>query len=351
MNVRQRGLASIAFVGAFLLPAIPAARAADGPYVFKKDIPIGGEGGWDYLSVDAAARRLYVTHSTRVVVIDLDTETVVGEIPGTPGVHGFAVAADLGRGFSSHGAEGKAGIYDLKTLALIGKVETGANPDSILYEPDRKEVYTFNGRGQDATVFEARTGTVVATIPLDGKPEFAQYDAKTGRIHVNIEDKNMIRAIDTKTHTVVASWSLAPGDEPTGLAFDPVTRRLFSSCHNSQIIVLNPDTGKVVTTFPIGAGVDAVWFDARNQNLLASSSDETLTVAHLDSADRLSLVQTLKTPARARTMALDPKTHNIYVAAATFEPGPPAAPGAPPSRPRMAPGSFHVVVYSMKAPS
>jgi DNA-binding beta-propeller fold protein YncE len=286
-----------------------------------------------------------------VIVIDLDTEALVGEIADTPGVHGFAVAADLGRGFSSNGAEGKAGIYDLKTRALIAKVETGANPDSILYEPDSKEVYTFNGRGQNATVFDAKTGAVVATIPLDGKPEFAQYDAKVGRIYVNIEDKNMIRAIDTKTHTVVASWSLAPGDEPTGLAFDPSTRRLFSSCHNSRIIVLNPDTGKVVSTFPIGAGVDAIWFDASNRNVFASSSDETLTVAHLDSADRLSLVQTLKTPARARTMALDPKTHNIYVAAATFEPGPPTAAGAPPSRPRMVPGSFHVVVYSTKAPS
>lgn len=351
MNARHRGLASAALASVFLCLPGATARAADGPYVFKKDIAIGGEGGWDYLSVDASARRLYVTHATRVIVIDLDTETVVGEIADTPGVHGFAVAPDLGRGFSSNGAEGKAGIFDLKTLAPIAKVLTGANPDSILYEPDGKEVYTFNGRGQSATVFDAKSGAVVATIPLDGKPEFAQYDAKLGRIYVNIEDKNVIRAIDTKTHTVVASWPLSPGDEPTGLAFDPLTRRLFSSCHNSQIIVLNPDSGKIVTTFPIGAGVDAIWFDASNKNVLASSSDETLTVAHLDSADHLSLVQTLKTPARARTMALDPKTHNIYVAAAKFEPGPPAAPGAPPARPRMVPGSFKVVVFSMKAPS
>ncbi len=351
MSFRSRGFAVILLIGAICGGSPSDGLAAEGPYFFKKDIAIGGEGGWDYLSVDAAARRLYVAHATKVVVIDLDTETVVGEVAETPGVHGFAVAPDLGRGFSSNGAEGKAAIFDLKTLALIAKVETGANPDSILYEPARKEVYTFNGRGQSATVFDARTGAVVATIPLDGKPEFAQIDAKLGRIYVNIEDKNVIRAIDTKTHTVVASWSLAPGDEPTGLAFDPLTRRLFSSCHNSVIVVLNPDSGKVVTTLPIGAGVDAIWFDPATKFVLASSSDETLTVAHLDSADRLTFVQTLKTPARSRTMALDPKTHNIYVAAAKFEPGPPAAPGAPPTRPRMVPGSFHVAVFSMKAPS
>ena len=351
MNSRPHGFTCVLLLGALWAAPAPKVRAADGPYVFKKDIAIGGEGGWDYLSVDAAARRLYVAHATKVVVIDLDTETVVGEMADTPGVHGFAVAPDLGRGFSSNGAEGKAAIFDLKTLAPIGKVETGANPDSILYEPARKEVYTFNGRGQSATVFDAKTGVVVATIPLDGKPEFAQFDAKLGRIYVNIEDRNVIRAIDTRTHTVVASWSLSPGDEPTGLAFDPLTRRLFSSCHNSLIVVIDPDSGKVVTTLPIGAGVDAIWFDPVTKFLLASSSDETLTVAHLDSADRLTFVQTVKTKARSRTMALDPKTHNIYVAAARFEPGPPAAPGAPPARPRIVPGSFHLAVFSMKAPS
>jgi len=351
MTPLRRGLAGIA-LGALLLPlTLPdVARAADGPYTFKKDIAIGGEGGWDYLSVDAAARRLYVTHGTRVVVIDLDTEAVIGEMADTPGVHGFAVAPDLGRGFSSNGAENKAGIFDLKTRELIGKVETGANPDAILYEPDRKEVYTFNGRGQNATVFDAKAGTVVATIPLDGKPEFAQYDRKLGRIYVNIEDKSVIRAIDTKTHAVVASWPLAPGEEPTGLAFDPATRRLFSTC-SKTLVVLDPDAGKVVTTLPTGDGVDAVAFDAANKYVFASGSDETVTIARVDSADKLTLVQTLKTPARARTMTLDPKTHNIYLATAQFEAAPPAAPGAPRVRPKMVPGTFRVAVFSMKAPS
>ena len=347
MILRTRALATAVLSGSMLLSG--SARAADGPYSFKKDIAIGGEGGWDYLSIDAAARRLYVTHSTKVVVIDLDKEAVVGEIPDTPGVHGFAIAADIGRGFASNGAEGKASIIDLKTLALIGKVETGANPDSIHYVPATKEVYTFNGRGQSATAFEAMTGKVVATIPLGGKPEFAQVDAKLGRIYVNIEDTNQIKAIDLKTHAVVATWSLAPGEEPTGLAFDPATRRLFATC-SKTLVVLDPDSGKVVTTFPTGDGVDAAVFDPGPKYVLASGSDETLTVAHIDSADHLSLVQTLKTPARSRTMALDPKTHNIYVATAQFEPAPPAAGGAPRPRPKMVAGSFHVAVFSMKAP-
>jgi DNA-binding beta-propeller fold protein YncE len=350
MIARHRGFAAAALAGAIVSLASPKAGAAEGPYAFKKDIAIGGEGGWDYLSVDPAARRLYVTHGTKVVVIDLDTEAVVGEIADTPGVHGFAVAADLGRGFSSNGAENKAGIFDLKTRALIGKVETGANPDSILYEPDSKEVYTFNGRGQNATVFDAKTGTVTATIPLDGKPEFAQYDKKLGRIYVNIEDKSVIRAIDTKTHAVVASWPLAPGEEPTGLAFDPATRRLFATC-SRILVVLDPDTGRVVTTLPTGDGVDAAAFDPVNKYVFASGSDETVTIAHVDSASQLTLVQTLKTPARARTMALDPKTHNIYLATAQFEAAPPLAPGAPRVRPKMVPGTFRVAVFSMKAPS
>jgi len=350
MSIRRPGFASFAIAFALLCLSTKALRAAEGPYVFRKDIKIGGEGGWDYLSVDAAARRLYVTHGTKVVVIDLDTEAVVGEIADTPGVHGFAIAADLGRGFSSNGAENKAGIYDLKTRALIAKVDTGGNPDSILYEPDTREVYTFNGRGQNSTVFDAKTGAVIATIPLDGKPEFAQYDAKAGRVYVNIEDKSVILAIDAKTHAVAASWPLAPGEEPTGLAFDPTTRRLFATC-DKVLVVLNPDTGKVVTTLPTGDGVDAVAFDPANKYVFASGSDETLTLARVDSADKLTLVQTLKTPARARTLALDPKTHNLYLATADYEAAPPAAPGAPRARPKMVPGSFRVAVFTMKAPS
>lgn len=194
-----RPLSGTLTLGVLLVAGIPV-RAADSPYHLLKEIPVGGEGGWDYLSVDSGARRLYVTHTSKVVVIDLDKEEVVGEITDTPGVHGFALAPELGRGFSSNGQESKASIVDLKTWKTLSKVPTGANPDAILYEPDHQEVYTFNGRGNSATVFEASTGKVVATIPLSGKPEFATADPQAGRVYVNIEDKSEVAVIDTKTH-------------------------------------------------------------------------------------------------------------------------------------------------------
>src|SRR5215471_10215063 len=212
--------------------AAPYNSGTDGPYQFIREIEIGGEGGWDYLSIDPGARRLYVTHATKVVVIDIDKNAVAGEIADTPGVHGFAIASKLGRGFSSNGQESKASIVDLKTLQTISKVDTGANPDAILYEPGQEEVYTFNGRGKSATVFEAKTGKVVGTIPLPGKPEFAVADPKAGRVYNNIEDKNEVVAIDTKTHKVVAEWPITPGEEASGMAFDLEHHRLFLGCSN-----------------------------------------------------------------------------------------------------------------------
>ena len=210
-------------LGVLLVAGVPA-HAADAAYHFLKEIPIGGEGGWDYLSVDAAARRLYVTHSSKVVVVDLDKEEVVGEITDTPGVHGFAIAPDLQRGFASNGQESKASIVDLKTLKTLSKVATGANPDAILYEPGQREVYTFNGRGNSATVFEAGTGKVVATIPLSGKPEFATTDTKAGRVYVNIEDKSEVAVIDPKTHRIylaAAKFEASPEQTPGALRQRP----------------------------------------------------------------------------------------------------------------------------------
>src|SRR6195256_6197138 len=207
-------------------------RGQEGPYHAGKEIAVGGEGGWDYLSIDPAAHRLYVSHATKVVVIDTQANKVAGEIPDTPGVHGFAIAADLGRGFSSNGRENKASIVDLKTLKLIQKVDTGENPDAIIYEPGRKEVYTMNGRGKSATVIDAQSGKVVATIPLEGKPEFAQADPKAGKVYVNIEDLNAIKVIDTATHKVTATWPIAPGETASGMAIDLDNHRLFIGCDN-----------------------------------------------------------------------------------------------------------------------
>ena len=321
-------------------------RAADGPYRQLKEISIGGEGGWDYLAVDASARRLYVSHATKVIVIDIDEDTVVGEIAPAPGVHGIALAPDLGRGFVSNGRESTASIVDLKTLQIVGSVKTGENPDAILYEPVHKEVYAFNGRSKSATVFDARTGELRATIPLPGKPEFAVFDEKAGRIYNNIEDTSQLVVIDSARHTVVATWSIAPGEEASGLAFDPESRRLFVGCSNQRMLMVDAASGKVLASLPIGPGVDANAFDPGTGLAFASSSDGTLTVARPQGRDQLKLVQTLATPKRSRTMTLDSKTHRLYVSAADFAP-PAMGPDGKPQRPRVLPGSFKVVVYEL----
>ena len=320
---------------------------AGGPYQFLKEIKVGGAGGWDYLTVDAAARRLYVTHSTKIVVIDLDQDAVVGEIVDTPGVHGFALAPDLGRGFASNGKESQASIVDLKTLKTIAKVATGANPDAILYEPGQQEVYTFNGSGQSVTVFPARfDGNIDGVLPgktiaLSGKPEFAAADPQAGHVYVNIEDKNDVAVIDTKTHKVTATWPLAPGEEPTGLAIDLAQHRLFVGCHNQRLIALDSATGKVISSTPIGQGVDAVAYDPSTKLVFSSNGDGTVTIAHADTPDKLTIVQTLATERGARTMALDPATHKIYLASAKFDPAPAG------QRPQIVAGSFKILVYEM----
>jgi len=333
-------------LGAFLLSGAPAVLRADGPYRQLTEIEVGGDGGWDYLSVDSAARRLYVSHATRVIVIDLDKNAVVGEIAPAPGVHGMAVAPDLGRGFVSNGREATASIVDLKTLEIVGKVKTGENPDAILYEPVHHEVYAFNGRGKSATVFDAKTGEVRATIPLPGKPEFAVFDEKAGRIYNNIEDTSQLVAIDPATHTVAATWPIAPGEEASGLALDPATHRLFVGCSNERMLMVDATSGKVVASVPIGPGVDANAFDPGTGLAFASSSNGTLTVARPEGNDGLAVVQTLATPKRSRTMTLDPKTHRLYVSAAEFAP-PVTGPDGKPQRPQALPGSFKVVVYEM----
>ena len=340
--------AAAASLALLLLGALEA-HAADNPYRQLEEIAIGGEGGWDYLSVDSAARRLYVSHASKVVVIDLDQDKVVGEIAPANGVHGIAIAADLGRGFVSNGREATVSIVDLKTLQITGTVKTGENPDAILYEPVTHEVYAFNGRGKSATVFDARNGEVRATIPLPGKPEFAVFDETAGRIYNNIEDTSQLVAIDPATHAVVATWPIAPGEEASGLALDPERHRLFVGCSNERMLMLDASNGKVIASVPIGPGVDANAYDPGTGLAFASSSDGTLTVARPEGSDTLSVVQTLQTPRRSRTMTLDPKTHRLYVAAADF--GPPASgPDGRPQRPPIVAGSFKVVVYEMARP-
>jgi DNA-binding beta-propeller fold protein YncE len=267
-------------------------------------------------------------------------------------VHGIALAPEMQRAFSSNGREAKASIIDMKTLKTLSKVDTGENPDAILYDPGQQEVYTFNGRGQSATVFEAKTGKVVATIPLSGKPEFATVDPQAGRVYDNIEDKSEVAVIDTKTHTVTNAWTIAPGEEASGRAIDLVHHRLFLGCGNKLMVMMDSTTGKVVGTVPIGDRVDANAFDPGTQFAFSSNGDGTVTIAHEESPDKLIVVQTLATERGARTMALDPKTHRIYLASAKYEPQPPPTPDTPRQRPKIIPGSFKVLVYGMdKAPS
>jgi len=327
------------------LTSIGLAQAQDGPYHAGKEIPIGGDGGWDYVAVDSAAHRLYVSHATHVVVIDTQASKVVGDIPDTPGVHGIAIAPDLGRVFVSNGRGNNASIVDAKTLKLIQKVDTGENPDAILYEPGRKEVYTMNGRGKSASVIDAQTGKVVATIPLEGKPEFAQADSKAGKIYVNMEDLNSVKVIDTATHKVSATWPGAPCEAASGMAFDVVTHRLFLGCDNKLLVMMDSTNGKVVYSVPVGEGVDAASFDPGTKLAFTSNGESgTVTVAREESPTLLKVVQTLKTHAGARTMTLDPATHTLYLAVTDYEP----QPAGSKARPKAVAGTFRVLTYQMK---
>ena len=317
-------------------------HAADPGYRLVKRLKVGGEGGWDYLTVDSAARRLYISRSTHVMVIDLDTEKVVGDIPNTPGVHGIAVAPELNRGFISNGKADTATIFDLKTLKVLGKVKTGGNPDAILYDPASQKVFTFNGRSKDATMFAAATGKPLGTIKLGGKPEFAAADGK-GKVYVDNEDSNEVVEIDSLMGRVSRRFSLAPCEEPTGMGIDPVGRRVFSGCHNRIMTVLDLAAGKVVARVPIGAAVDANAFDPGTGLAFSSNGDGTLTIAREESPGNFQVVQTVATQRGSRTMALDPVTHTVYLAAAQFTPPKGGVAGAK-ERPAMVPGSFEVLV-------
>jgi DNA-binding beta-propeller fold protein YncE len=291
--------------------------AAETEYRFIKEIPVGGNAQWDYLKVDSEAQRLYLSHATKVEVIDLEKGAVIGQIEGTPGVHGIALAPKLGRAFTSNGQENKASIVDLKTLKTLMKVNTGANPDSILYESSQNEVYTFNGKGKSATVFDANVGKITATIDLGGKPEAAMADEKAGRIYVNIEDKSEVAVIDLKTHKVVGHWPISPGEAASGMAIDLDHQRLFLGCDNKKMVMMDSATGKVLAFVPIGAGVDANAFDPTLQMAFSSNGEEgTVTIAK-EQGDKLSVTQTLKTVVGARTMAIDLTTRRIYLPAPT----------------------------------
>jgi YVTN family beta-propeller protein len=333
-----------------LLGLVCGTAMGDGPYQFVTEIPIGGEGGWDILTIDSAASRLYLSHAIKVVVVDLRKNAVAGEIADTPGVHGFVAIPEIQRGFSSNGKESKSSVVDLTTLKTVSKIDTGPNPDAIVYEPRHGEIYVFNHTGNSVTVINAKAATVSATIPLGGNPEFAAVDENAGRVYCNIEDKSEVAVIDADKHEVVAHWSLAPGEEPSGIALDATHHRLFSGCHNKMMVMLDTESGKVVDSVPIGAGVDGCAFDDASQFAFASCGDGTTTIAREEAPRKLTVNQILKTERGARTMALDPKTHRIYLPSAQFEPAPSPSPGVSPARPRIVPNTLKLLVYAPGEP-
>ena len=329
----------------FLLICNLVLIAGPSGYHVAKKVVLGGEGGWDYLTADSQARRLYISRGTHVMVVDADTAAVVGDIPNTPGVHGIALAHEFNQGFTSNGRENTVTIFDLKTLKELNRVSVGKNPDAIVYDSASKRVFTMNGASHDATAIDAKTGAVAGTIPLGGRPEFAVSDNK-GRVFVNLEDKSEVQAIDSNKLAVESNWPLDPGKEPSGLAMDQKHRRLFAGCGNKLMVVMNADNGKVVASVPIGAGVDANAFDPKTNYAFSSNGEGTLTVVHEDSPDQFSVVENVPTMARARTMALDTKTHQVYTVTAEFGQAPAPTAEQPRPRPPMKPGTFTLLILS-----
>jgi len=335
------------FIGIALISLLGAAwslAASPSNYHVASEIPVPGDEGWDYLSFDSAGARVFVTHGSRVQVIDANKNTVVGEIADTPGVHGVALAHDLGRGYISAGRTSVVVVFDLKTLARITEIKTtGDNPDAILYEPKTQRVFTFNGRGKNATVIDAKTNAVIGTIPFDAKPEFSQTNGE-GEVYVNLEDKNSLAVIDAKEMKVTKTWPITGCDEPSGLALDNKHKRLFAVCANKVMAVVDAAKGGVVATLPIGAGSDGVAFDSKTDTAFASCGEGVVTVVHEDSPQKFSVVQTVTTKRGARTITVDEKTHRVYTVTSKFGAAPAATPEQPRPRPRIEPGSFALLV-------
>ena len=314
-------------------------------YAISGRIPLEGDSGWDYLFADSVNGQLYVSHGTEVDVVDLASEKPAGKITGMKRIHGIAVANDLNRGYISDGGDDDVIIFDLKSHEVLQKVPAGKNPDGILYDPYSKRVFAFNGRSNDVTAIDAASGKGAGAIALDGKPEFPASDGK-GNLYVNIEDKSEIVQIDPQTLKVKKTWSISPCEEPSGLAIDLEARRLFSVCSNNKMAVVNADSGQVITTVAIGNGPDAAAYDPGRKLVFSSNGEGNLTVVRQDGPDKYTVIATVSTERSARTMALDAKTHKIYLSAAQLGAAPEATPDNPHPRPKMVPGSFHVLVVS-----
>jgi YVTN family beta-propeller protein len=324
-------------LAAVFVAAIPA--FAQKQFKVADQVKLGGEGGWDYLVYDKDGQRLFITRGTHVMVVDAKSLKLTADIPDLSGIHGVALAPEFNRGFISNGGDNTVTVFDLKTLKKLDSVKVGERPDAILYEPFSKHVFTFNARSKDSTVVDAATGKVVGTVALGGKPEFPASDGK-GKLYVNIEDKSQIAQVDVSKNAVLNTWSVAPCQEPSALAFDVEHHRLFAGCDNKMMAVVDSDSGKVVTTVPIGEGVDAGRFNPKTQQVFMSCGEGVLTVIHEDSPDKYTVQENLPTAKGARTMALDKDNNVVYLVTAQREDKPvPAG-----QRPTMVPGSFELIV-------
>jgi YVTN family beta-propeller protein len=292
---------------------VASATALD--YQITRKIQIPGKGSWDYLVVDEGGRRLYVSHGTQVEVLDVDSGAIVGKVENTPGVHGIAIAPELGRGFASNGQSSTVTIFDLKTLKTIAEVPVGKKPDAIIYDPATSRVFAFNGDSSSASAIEAATGKVVGTVDLGGGPEYAVADG-SGYIYNNLEDASLVLKINARSLKVEQRWPTAPCASPSSMAMDRPNRRLFIGCRNKLMAVVNADTGQVITTKPIGDHVDATAFDSASRLIFNSNGDGTITVIHQESPDKYSVVENVKTLPKAKTMALDPRTHRLFLSTA-----------------------------------
>ncbi len=332
----------------FSTTLLPTPSAAAGTsYTVAHTYTVGGEGFWDYLTYDASSKHVFISRGTHVMVVDPTTGAVVGDIADTPGVHGIAVAPELGKAFTSNGRANAVGIVDLATLKVTKSVALdGKNPDAIVYDPASKRVFAFNHSSNNYTAVDAVSGDALPSVSLPGVPEFAAV-GNNGMVYVNIEDKGQIVAIDAKKNTVMATWTMAGCESPTGLSIDAAHHRLFAGCGNNVMAIVNADTGALVASVPIGKGTDATAFDPATQLAFSSNGEGTLTVVHEDSPDKFTVVENAKTAPGARTMAVDTTTHAALVVTADTETATPA-PGETRGRRTMVPGSFRMLVLSAK---
>jgi DNA-binding beta-propeller fold protein YncE len=332
-----------------LLLALPLAAAVAllaPTYAVTHRTVLGAEGGWDYLAVDTGAHRLYLSRGTHVQVVNTDTDSLVGDIPNTPGVHGIAIYAAAHHGFTSNGRDSTVTVFDTRTLMSLASIHVPArNPDAIFFDAAAQRVFTFNGGSANATAIDANKFAVVGSIALGGKPEFATSDGK-GTIYVNIEDTHEIVEFDARKLTVTHRWPLAGCEEPTGQAIDRAHQRLFAVCGNKVMVVINSLTGAAVASVPIGEGSDGVMFDDARQLAISANGEGSMTVVHEDTPDKYSVVQTLPTMARARTLTIDPRTHKLYTVSAECGAAPAPTAATPRPRPAMVPGSFTLLTVS-----